>query len=108
MTQRIETPIPKTALTFPGTEQPAADTSEWSARHLPAPETPRSLRFAVVAVAASLVAIILGTALSGPIDTRGTKMEPGRFSASVQQGKDTIRASTVRAPITVASVQPHR
>ncbi len=75
-----------------GTETPV-----WSAHNLPKPTPPRALRFAVVAVTAGLVAVILGAALGGPIQTPGTRMEPTRFTAKAQQADKTDATGIVVA-----------
>jgi hypothetical protein len=61
------------------------ETLAWSAQNLPKPKTTPMLRFAVLAVAAGLVVIVAASTVKGPIQTTGTKMEPARFSAPVQQ-----------------------
>ena len=87
---------------------PEAEATGWSAQNLPPQKETRAVRFSVIAVAAGLVAIILATAMSGPIRTAGSKMEPKRFQASAQTGKDMIQTGAPATSFMVASVQAHR
>lgn len=76
------------------------DTPAWSAHNLPKPKTSPMLGFSVLAVAAGLIAIVLASAASGPIRTSGTKMEPSRFTAPMQQA---VKADAESDGIVIAS-----
>lgn len=83
-------------------------TSPWSAHNLPKPAPSRTMRFSVIGVAAALVAVVLASALAGPIRTAGSKMEPGRFQASAEKSTATVKAASAMTPFAVASMPAHR
>lgn len=74
------------ASAFHMTDPKPDEMRRWSAHHLPEAKAPRGLRPAMVAVAAGLALAVLVTAVTGPIRTAGTQMEPARFQAKVAQG----------------------
>lgn len=79
---------------------PRLHTPAWSAHNLPRAKTSPMLGFSVLAVAAGLVAIVLATAVSGPIQTTGTQMEPSRFAAPAHQA---VKANPASAGIVIAA-----
>jgi hypothetical protein len=87
-------------------KNPAVETPVWSARNLPQQKPSRMMHFTAVAVAVGLIAIMLASAVKGPIRTGGTSMEPQRFTTSPQQAKEMIRAAGGAPNIRIASDAP--
>ncbi len=87
----------------PHESPPRTDRPVWSAQNLPKTKAPRMLTFSVLAIMAGLVVIVLATAMNGPIQTAGTRMEPARFKVLSQQAG---KAATGPAGLVVAAGTP--
>lgn len=88
---------------------PPADDAPWSAHHLPPPKASGLTRFTLAAAGVCLVALVMAAALSGPIRTTGTKMEPPRFQTAARKAPPDIRLSAATPPASVPHSPPaHR
>jgi hypothetical protein len=83
-----------------------SDTQAWSAHNLPKPKPSRMMRFSALAVAVGLITVVLASAVKDPIPTGGARMEPTRFTTSVQQQQERIKTAVTPPNLVVASDAP--